>query len=659
MSISEPIKQFIKWIQAFDNRIFKNEYDVEQKFILPMFQYLGYPDKYRSSKHPLKIYNPVDQVRKLEIAQFYFATDNVTKQNANTCLIIVICLEPQGTNFQEAIEQAKFYDNYLNPLFFIITNGYKINIFRRIANHKEELIFEINTDLLINNEIASKFYTDLLINNEIASKFYNQLNFNFVKNIDKKTANILGHSRFSFIEKALIRHPELQNILEKADFEPSNKLEKNHLTVVRSKVLIECNLPKFLTKGDFQIQFSSITLRSLKISLNHQYILGKLITGLQTQASWGCRSFLKQLDKNNFEVYLGQTTVVLSDVETTDLCFCVDTVCQEYKNSIVEFENYLETWDFEFVEFSGVRGFILLSINSKLWELMQRFANEFNYAQGKSEWHIFHQEDISIRISRGIYDHAYILPQINPKFSLLPHELINIVYEINDVHSQLIEREEITSWQQCIGSRGIWTAKYTQQWLLNKYIPKVFEYYSQKFQLSKAELLRNIANYQSDRTPLKEISDIKELIPYLQDIQSWLNVYIENIAALILRSYYQAFTNLVRNTDSSLVGIDYITGNLHRINWGNTSNELSSNSKDWTNWTFKDAMQCLNQQVTRINNCEYENSFKADLITRIFIWIIENGKIRFSQAQLNAAKQAMLPLWEKSRFEMRHVYPHR
>jgi hypothetical protein len=49
----------------------------------------------------------------------------------------------------------------------------------------------------------------------------------------------------------------------------------------------------------------------------------------------------------------------------------------------------------------------------------------------------------------------------------------------------------------------------------------------------------------------------------------------------------------------------------------------------------------------------------ADLITRIFIWIIENGKISFSQPQMNAAKQALLPLWEECRFEMRHVYPNR
>ncbi|BAY09522.1 hypothetical protein NIES2098_26840 [Calothrix sp. NIES-2098] len=59
-----------------------------------------------------------------------------------------------------------------------------------------------------------------------------------------------------------------------------------------------------------------------------------------------------------------------------------------------------------------------------------------------------------------------------------------------------------------------------------------------------------------------------------------------------------------------------------------------------------------------MNNAVYEKRFNADLLTQILIWIIiENGKINCSQPQMNAAKQALLPLWEQSHFEMRHVYP--
>lgn len=630
MSLPDTIKKFLKWIQVFDYRLLNTKDDVEKKFILPLFQHLDYPEKYGCSKYALDTDNSGNSREKLENALIYFSTEDVTKQNADTSLIIVIYLELNATNFPEAIKQAKFYSLYLKPLFIFITNGYQIQIFKYFAYHQEDLIFDINIDLLKNSVTASKFY-DIL-------------NFYCVKSIDKNRTNILPHSQFSLIKKSLRQHPDLQEIIAKADFEPSIIRQGNRLIVVKPKVVIECNLPQVFGEGDCQIQFSSLILRGLKIKLNHQSILDNFITGLHTQPSWGCRRFLKQLDKDIFEIYLGQTTIVLSELEATDLCLCIDAVFQEYKNLIVEFENILETWDFKFVEFLGVRGFCILSIDFQIWELMQNFAHEFDYTKGKSQWHLFHQQDTAIRISRGISDHAFIVPQPVNYGSLLPNSVINILYEINEIHLQSLERGEVNYWKQDIGIQGTWTARYTKQWLLDKYIPQVIDYYSQNYQFPQAK---------NERVSLLEIDYITQLLPYLQDIQSWLSNYIENIVASLLQAYYQAFTDLVINTDSSIIGIDYIAINLYRVKWHNTQKEINSNFLDWN---FKDVIYCLDAQVTRINNCKYENSFKADLITRTFIWIIEHGKIRFSQSQLNAAKQALLPLWEQCRFEMRYVY---
>lgn len=454
-------------------------------------------------------------------------------------------------------------------------------------------------------------------------------------------------------------HPELQALLTKYDFQPSITKTDNSLIVVQPKVAIACNLPHFLRQGDCQIEFSSIFFRGLKTSISHHHILGKLMIGLNTSPEERCRPFIKKLDDNAFEVSLGQTTVTLSQIETTDLCFCLDQIYQEYKTFIIEFEDNLETWDLDFVEFGNIRGFHLFSVERNLWELMYKFAREFDYVKGKSEWHLFHQEDISIRVSRGIRDHAFIYPQSESSCSLLSKNKINIFYQVNDVHFQSLTTGKTTSWQQNIGIRGTWTAKYTKKWLLEKYIPKVLDYYSQPSQFFDCELLPEIIKYKFERTPIKDLNDIKDLLPYLRDIQSWLNIYIENIASVLLRPYYKAFTDLVRNSDSTITGIDYIMGNLHGVAWRSTEEENLKNSREWNIWNFKNAMSCLDEQIIRINNCESEISWNADLITRTFIWIIENGKISFSQAQINAAKQALLPLWEQSRFEMRHVYPHR
>ncbi|MEH2258411.1 hypothetical protein [Nostoc sp.] len=639
MTIPESIKKFITWIQGFDHRVLRNEDDVKEKLILPMFHYLCYPEICHC-EYSLKTYQSETYARNPEIAQIYFATDDVKKQNTDTSLIFV-AIEPQKTKLNEAIEQAKFYSNHFKTLFFIVTNGYEIKVFQRLYYNQEKLVFDLNIDTLKNKDVASKFY--------------NKLNFDLVKNIDKNTADIFTYTKCNLI----VCNPDLQDFLEKCDFEPSITREGCHLVVVKPKVAIACNLPKAFGEGNCQIEFSSILFKGLKIRLNHQDILGQLMTGLHTQPDWGCRRFLKELDKDNFTVNFGQITVNLSKLEATDLCLCVDEICQEYQNLIIEFENALETWDFEFVNFSEIRGFILFSVRQELWEFMQQFANEFDYKKGKSEWHLFHRENISIRVSRGICDHAFVFPKFDRDLSLLPSNKVNIIYELNDINLQSIETAKFSLCLQNIGVRGTWTAKYTKQWLLNKCLLKVIDYYSEKSQLSEAELLAKIINYRSERTLIKEIDNIKDLVPYLRDIQSWLHIYVENIAASQLKPYYQAYTNLVRNTDSSITGIDYIFRNLRRVEWKNTPEENYSNSTDWKNLTFKYAIDCLDRQVVRINNSEYENSFKADLITRIFIWIIENGKISFSQAQLNAAKQALIPLWEQSRFEMRYIYPNR
>ncbi|MDZ7969392.1 MAG: hypothetical protein RM368_31355 [Nostoc sp. DedSLP03] len=642
MTIPESIKKFITWIQGFDHRVLHNEDEIKEKLILPMFRYLCYPEICHR-EYTLKTHQSETHTKNPKIAQIYFATDDVKKQNIDTSLILVEAIELYKTKLNKAIEQAKFYSNHFNTLFFILTNGSEIKVFQRLDYNREELVFDLNIDAFKNNDIASKFY--------------NKLNFDIVKNIDKITVDILTYSKFNLIEKLIIRHPDLQYFLEQCDFEPSSTLEGCHLVVVKPKVAIACNLPKAFGEGNCQIEFSSILFKGLKIHLNHQDILGKLMTGLYTQPDWGCRRFLKQIDKDSFTVNLGQITVILSKLEAIDLCLCIDEVCQKYQNLIIEFENALETWNFEFVNFSEIRGFILFSVKQELWELMQQFVKEFNYKKGKSEWHLFHRKNLSIRVSKGLCDRAFIFAKPYRNLSLLPSNQINIIYEINDINLQSIETAKFSFWQQDIGVRGTWTARYTKQWLLDKYIPKVINYYSKKSQLSESELLAKITNYRNERALIKEIDNIKDLVPYLRDIQSWLHIYVENIAASLLKPYYQAYTNLVRNTDYSITGIDYIIGNLQRVEWKNTPEENYNNSIHCKNFTFKYAIDCLDRQVVRINNSEYENSFKADLITRIFIWIIANGRISFSQAQLSAAKQALIPLWEQSRFEMRYIYP--
>src|SRR5258705_12886687 len=105
-----PLEELINWIDTFDSSLLQNEDDVETKFILPFFRYLGYPDEDRRGKYPVNDYQPGSRRgRKPEIDQIYFSVSEANEQNADTALVLVEAKEPQEHNLAEAIKQAKFY----------------------------------------------------------------------------------------------------------------------------------------------------------------------------------------------------------------------------------------------------------------------------------------------------------------------------------------------------------------------------------------------------------------------------------------------------------------------------------------------------------------------------------------------------------------------
>lgn len=417
MSNKHQIDLLIEWINNFNPELLKNEDDVETKFVLPFFKLLGYPENNRRGKYPIKAYKPgKKQGRDPEADHVYFSTNEQEKQNADTSLIIVEAKKPTEKNLEPHIKQAKFYGDHLKSVFLVVTNGYQVKVLKRPRHRIEEPVFDITTDKLKEKKIASEFY--------------NQLNFEIVKQINEKIANDLTHSQYVSLEKALQRHPEIQAILDKGDFEPSTTRGKKYLRVVKPKVAIECNLPIAFDEGDCTIEFSSIILRGSTISLTHKEILGNLMTGLNTKPHWGTRPFLIQLEDNYFEASLGRTTVILSAAETQDLCDCVDEVFSEYKNIIIEAENSLETWEFEPVDSDDGLGFQLCSVGQELWELMVEFSKEFDYDKGDSDWHIFERQSyIKVSNKKSVLPHVLIFPKLTTNHNnLLSGDEVNLIY---------------------------------------------------------------------------------------------------------------------------------------------------------------------------------------------------------------------------------------
>lgn len=199
--MSKHVTQFVEWIQSFDENLLQNEDDVETKFVLPLFQYLGYPEKCRRGKFPLKIYNPGKGGRKPEADQVFFSEEKPEKQNADSALVVVEAKEPEKIDLSEDISQAKFYGYHLNPIFLVITNGSKLIALKRHRFREEEVLFNDNIEKL-RDRIQ-------------ASQIYDHLNFEIVKRIKAQEANVITHQKYVKLDRALQQYPDLREILAK------------------------------------------------------------------------------------------------------------------------------------------------------------------------------------------------------------------------------------------------------------------------------------------------------------------------------------------------------------------------------------------------------------------------------------------------------------
>lgn len=657
MSNHQQINLLVNWIQDFDPTCLRNEDDVETKFVLQLFKLLGYLDEYRRGKYPLTMYNPSTRGRKLEIDYVYFSTNEDNKQQADTCLIIVEAKKP-GENLDQALQQALLYGSYLEPILYVMTNGTQIKVVKRKRFRGQEIVF----DDIVN----------LLGKREIAEKFYRQLNFNTVKNLNENIANVLSHEQYVLLDESLRRHPDIREILDKGDFTPEVKQEPRKLTVVKPKVAISCTLPRSFNEGSCQIEFSSVTLRGLTLKVNHSEIIGNLITGLNTKPEWTARRFIKSTTNETYGVSFGNASFILSSKEASELCDCIDEVFSVYKNLILEDEQVLECRDFDYVPIKARQawGFRLFSVKKRLWELMYSFANHF--FREEVDWDFFYSNRRALDIRYGMNNCALVQPQA----SYLSSDYLDLIYQIPEkfVLDDIERSENTTSWRDGVGTEGLWTVKYTKQWLLNTFIPKTINFFKQnhkrlldaqcKYYVSLLEKV-DISDYDDysyewdidedvdDRVPLQEANNLKYLVPYVEDIQSWLYDHRYNISAFLLRSYYKVFTELSKKSNSTSVDLNYIAENIGAI-----ERKIKGERIEGTEWTGQRVLNSLQYHVERIDAVEFEEAEVADLMSRTFIAILKDWDVHCSQADLNIAKQALFPLWKESRFEERYVLPY-
>jgi hypothetical protein len=660
---------FFAWLQAFDPSLLTNEAEVESKFIVPLFQHLGYPEKCRRPQYPLKTYEPGKRGkkgRKPSIDQIYFSTGEPQKQTADTSLLIVEAKEPGETHLDEAMDQARFYSHHLNPLFLVVTNARRLLVVKRHGYRGEEHILDVTIRRL--QEQAT------------AHRLYHELRFEVVRRLKEQLADDLTHTLYVDLMHALDRHPDLREQLARGDFERSRTQEGRRLTIIEPKVAVVCDLPLAFGDGACRVEFSNLLLRGLTCHLTHRQILESLMTGLNTPPHWGTRRFLRKT-AGSFEAQLGQTTVILSEQEARELCACVDEVCHAYRAILVNTEDTLQTWDYLPVSLPGfsLHMYEILTVEPWLWSLMLQFAQEFDIFEGTSRWHIFDAGTNRLRVLHDKkVENVLLYPSYGP--SNLPKSTVDLLYCMQEDQLLTLEEEwSKLSWRQVVGPKGRWTARYTERWLVNKFIPQVLTHYAKQQPEDTGQLpYWTLHSLSKRRVPPAGASAPKHLAPYLHIIQGTFHIYGDcQIPASLLRHYYSALTALVQYLDPSKLAPGYsryIHGNVSNATWLVNSEQFpvpeeeeafaSEESGDTPLdeeeeispvLVVKEIIDNLSEHVRRIHLVEHESPQVADYLSRAFIALLEHGAIHCGQEHLNAAREAILPLLDLSRFEERYV----
>jgi hypothetical protein len=672
--------QFLAWLQAFDPSLLSNEAEVEAKFVVPLFQHLGYPEGCCRLQYPLKMYEPGGRVKHGRIDEIYFSVAKQEAQDANTSLIIVEAKEPGETHLDAALVQAGSYGYQLSPLFLVATNAYRLLIIKRHRHRSEEQVLDVTLPQL--QEQAT------------ARQLYRELHFDVVKRLKAQLADELTHTLYVDLMHALDGHPDLLDQLAKGDFKRSRTQEGRRLTVIEPKVAVVCDLPLAFGDGTCRIEFSNLLLQGLTCHLTHRQILESLMTGLDTSPYWGTRRFLQQTEKGSFEAQLGQTTVILSEQEAEELCVCIDIVCHTYKEILVNTEDTLRTWDYLPVSLpaSQLHGFVILTVQPWLWDLMLHFAREFDFLRGTSSWHIFDRGDDCLRVllsreMKGYDENVLMYPSYGP--SDFPKGTVDVLYCVEeDQYLAGAEKIDQLSWKQMVGPNGSWTAQHTEHWLINQFIPQVLAHYPLRgYFLRHPKLTRQSpylpAHPSGNRdVPLAQISKPTHLAPYLHQVQGWFHIYGDcQVAALLLRPYYTALTDVVRYIDPSQLGPQYfgyihgrIFGAARRANGVQfqvaeeqeppTSEEAGDDRHQEDEEVslvqmINEIIEGLDEHVRRIHLVDHESPRVADSLSSALIALLEHGAIRCGQEHLNAAREAIIPLLDLSRFERRYVLrPH-
>lgn len=120
-------KTLSEWLEAVKHLTYRNEIEVEIKFIYPLLKHLGYQDREFNIRVLVKI--QVGRTRNRGEADWVIWKNNTTKQRQ--AHIVIEAKAPSQSLDSQVKAQARSYAFALDAPIYVITNGKRMQIFQR------------------------------------------------------------------------------------------------------------------------------------------------------------------------------------------------------------------------------------------------------------------------------------------------------------------------------------------------------------------------------------------------------------------------------------------------------------------------------------------------------------------------------------------------
>jgi len=437
--------------------------------------------------------------------------------------------------------------------------------------------------------------------------------------------------------------PSYSNIGSNSQKSPSTLTtiqDKGRFTVVEPKVTITCELPIGINKGSCLIEFSDPHLRGLTISLEHRNLLQQLVIGRHTPYQWNTRKFIKTNNDGGIRFCLEPIELQLNEADAVDLCKCVDKAIDVYVTSLVDAENAMEAWNkWVWNRWTGSHSpteyhysYEILFLSIKTWKLMFQFAQ--NNSRLPDNGYDLYTTNSSIVIETGTTIHAEIAPKSQVTSDGLCSEYMPLLY---------IPPDYDKAWQNKIGSKGIWSAHFTKNWLLETFLSFINN-------PSVDDRLHREANPQH----FWASSNLRSFSYHLDIIHGWVahGNHI-NIPTNLFITYCQSFNQLLSKAiikDESN-GLEYVINHLSLLI--SSARDINRNNLVYTyenlHITLENNLKYL-QQVTHMTFDRLDFMFSAHYV------LLRDFKISAPQSAINSFKKALWPLYERASFESRFCH---